>query len=750
MPVRITAENKGPDLNARVQVSVPSTTGGSNPVYAADLSLPATSRKEFFIYAYTPSYAQQVTVSLWAGDRVLQTIPLRISCLAGPYQLVGLLVDDPASVAPLVVAAGSTNPIHATLLQLADLPDRAQGWEGLDALVVSGVDMGNLSGEKRTAMHTWLARGGRLMIAGGPKWQLAAGGLKDFLPLDLNGTRSVGSLSGLSTYLREPQAPLGDAILAVGPVRPGASVLADQDGTPVLVQQQIGLGMVYFLAADPGLQPLSQWPGMQKLYSLTLAERPAQPPWASGAWNTPSANRALASLPGLALPSAGIIFFLLGVYVLIVGPLNYFILRRLKRPELSWLTIPALIMVFTVAAYVSGAWVRGIQPALNRLSVVQAWPGVDQAWANGLVGIYSPGRDKYSLQSADPFLLHPFDNTSYSTLPTAANWLSVQQGSNTVYTDVLVESGALQTVTLSGSTPALSFIGDLSIELGNQDAILVGQITNASNQTLHDASLVTSGNYAELGTIAPGETKQVRVSLAVGHSGPSFYSRQYASPYSALGPQKTDLTAARQAALLEAVMAGAGNSYYSSGSRGQNEGNWGIFLVGWLDQAVLPASLQGRSNDAVDTTFYAAMLSPTFKAGAGPLRIGPGLFIWDTSVPNYSPYGNDYQEMPTDGYALSFRLAAPLHYSAVKSLSLNLAQGTGYSSSTPKGVEASLWDWDKAAWVRVQHLVWGNTNIPNPARYVGPGTEIRLKLAPDASQSAVQVRASTFTLVVDP
>ena len=42
---------------------------------------------------------------------------------------------------------------------------------------------------------------------------------------------------------------------------------------------------------------------------------------------------------------------LLGAYILLIGPINYLVLRRLDRREWAWVTMPVLIVVFAVGAY---------------------------------------------------------------------------------------------------------------------------------------------------------------------------------------------------------------------------------------------------------------------------------------------------------------------------------------------------------------------------------------------------------------
>ena len=68
---------------------------------------------------------------------------------------------------------------------------------------------------------------------------------------------------------------------------------------------------------------------------------------------------AVINLPSLALPPIGGLIVLLFGYILLVGPVNYLVLRRLDRREWAWVTVPVLILVFTVGSFGIGGLLRG-------------------------------------------------------------------------------------------------------------------------------------------------------------------------------------------------------------------------------------------------------------------------------------------------------------------------------------------------------------------------------------------------------
>ena len=183
-------------------------------------------------------------------------------------------------------------------------------------------------------MKSWLAKGGKLFVTGGIHWQTGSAGLDGILPVKLTSTKNVATLTALSTYSKYPLLEEQETVLATGQTLEGASVLVEQSGIPLLVEKQIGFGKVYFFAADPGLKPLSEWGGMGMIYDHLLGFKSPRPIWADGNWDSYQVNDALSALPELALPSFVYICCWLGLYVFVIGPLNYFF-RSFRLPTQS-------------------------------------------------------------------------------------------------------------------------------------------------------------------------------------------------------------------------------------------------------------------------------------------------------------------------------------------------------------------------------------------------------------------------------
>ena len=731
IPVRVTVENQGADVDARVQVTTKTGQEGRS-IYAAEVSLPSTSRKQFFLYIQPPEILRNLTVSVVSGEETLVTQPLKVSCLDSESLLVGLLTDDASSYVDLNAIQPQAGFVRVAELQISDLPEQAQGWDALDALVIANVDSGALTAAQRQALEVWLAGGGQLLVIGGPRWQATLAGLGDFLPVEVSGSRNVADLSGLSAYLPGTPALETEAVLSSGQVREGARALVWQEGVPLLAAQEIGFGNVWYLAADPALQPLSDWDGMAALYNRLFAQRPLRPPWFNHEWDAYDAREALSTISELGVPSAFLICGWLAFYVTAVGPLNFLLLRRVKRLHLAWVTVPALAVVFTVLMYVTGVLALGNQPLLNRLAVAQAWEGVDEARVQGLVGVYSPRRAMYTFVAGDGFLSLPF--AGEGDLQTEG-WFSLRQEAQIVLPGVRIERGGMKAVALDGVLPALPIEHDLILALDDRDATLSGRVTNLSQATLKEAVLVTPAGFQELGDLPAGATSPpIDVSFDATAGGKS-YSEIYPSSYYDYGIPWAEADGeekARKEFLFQAAVA----------SQAYTAANWGIYLMGWLDESLLQAGLQETPFRTSGATLYVVMLRPSFAYGAGLLRLTPPLFAWESSDPNFSPYQEGWR-LPAEGLVLRFKAAVPLSGVSVRRLSLDL---DGSTSDRP---QAFLWDFERNEWVEVSYSSWGSIDISAPWRYVTPDGEIRLKLEGDQNGS-YDLYHSLVTLVVGP
>jgi hypothetical protein len=748
IPVRISLENQGESLDASLQVRI-DDLNSTSALYTQPISLPSISQKETFIYFRPDNYQTEIEVQLVVNRRIVTQATAPINCVPQSDRLFGILSASPSSFNLLADLDPPNGRASVARLTADDLPDRAPALHAIDYLVISDLDTGSLTGRQIEALDGWLTGGGVLIVTGGPNWQRTAAGIDQLLPFHPNRSLTAASVLDLTS----------ETVLSAGDPDPSAEIMLAQAGTPFLIRGRHGAGTVFYLTADPSLEPLKSWDGMPGIYEQIVNAEGITPVWADGfqAWD--SAGNAVAALPELDLPAFNLLCGFLLVYIAALGPVNYLILRRLKRKEMAWISIPVLVVIFSLLAFLVGSRGRGKEPVVSRLAVVQAWPEAQQADVFGLLGIYSPSRASYNLEIDRDFLLHPLPNNP--NLAPAGGWLfETTPDENTRIPEMRIDVAGINAIGFEGQIPSPAIQGSLTIQLTGQGITLEGELQNHSNLELRAAILLSPGDPWQIGDFNPGDEHQFQIGLSdndrASYQPASAVAQNYSSgsstyypPYSGVDSLAFDLLGTgdyyrdqetyRQFSLLNAIT-GYSNPKGSGG---------GVYLIGWSDSSPVPLRLSEQQFRTSDTTLYIIALQPTMTNADGPVALTPGLFTWSvldaaSGVFNPSPY-DGYLE--GGDFSIQYVLSQPIPYSDVKGLTLHLK---GYDNQGQTGFNQYLWDFVQTNWVLLPHVDWGDTVIPNPERYVGVNGEIRLRLEQPSSGAYIPIERADFTLEVEP
>src|SRR5438876_9181514 len=103
---------------------------------------------------------------------------------------------------------------------------------------------------------------------------------------------------------------------------------------------------------------------------------------------------AVSQLPALALPPIGGLLALLVGYIVLIGPINYLVLRRLDRREWAWITMPILIALFAVGACGFGSVLRGSDIIVHEVAIVRGALDATGGSAQVYFGLLSPTRGR--------------------------------------------------------------------------------------------------------------------------------------------------------------------------------------------------------------------------------------------------------------------------------------------------------------------------------------------------------------------
>src|SRR5207244_1571927 len=156
----------------------------------------------------------------------------------------------------------------------------------------------------------------------------------------------------------------------------------------------------------------------------------------------------------------------------------------------------------------------GTQATINRLALVQVWPGSDQAQVDGVIGLLAPRRSTYTLTAHDGLTLRGLlDETNIGGTGSDLN-ATINQYPDYEARDVPVDAGLTAVFATNGYTKAAAIDGSAVITLSQekptplQNPIKIsGVVKNTTGQTLEDAVVLVSGSSQSIGTLNPGDSQ---------------------------------------------------------------------------------------------------------------------------------------------------------------------------------------------------------------------------------------------------
>ncbi|NJN19523.1 MAG: hypothetical protein HC822_26415 [Oscillochloris sp.] len=209
---------------------------------------------------------------------------------------------------------------------------------------------------------------------------------------------------------------------------------------------------------------------------------------------------ALTGLPALEFPSLTLLGLLLCVYILIVGPGMYLLLRRLDQQMFGWIAVPLVTLLFAGLAYGIGHAQRGGDVLLNQITLIEGLSGSpDQARIRTFAGLFSPTRAEYTL-SGSAALVRPISLQGPWTPAGQGGGLFVQEAPfGPRVEDIVVEQWSMSAVAADtiGQNPGLA--AQIRID---SDAVRA-EVENRGDQPVRDVAVVQGELVARLGDLAP-------------------------------------------------------------------------------------------------------------------------------------------------------------------------------------------------------------------------------------------------------
>jgi hypothetical protein len=409
-------------------------------------------------------------------------------------------------------------------------------------------------------------RGGQLVLAVGGNRQEAKQLLegKDarlpLVPIEIGDSDPGKELPVLSSqWAKQEGAPAVLQDIEVTRIVPGKGVttLVRDAGHPVLLEGACGLGRVLVFAFDLDSEKFGAWNAQpafwKKLQEVAgphivvarakdpgpMAGIPAQAQHDQGPKDLRTQLRDnLENFEDVQPLSFGYVALFILVYILLVGPVDYFILNRVfKRLELTWITFPLTVIGVSVIVYFAAYSMKGSDQRINKIDLVEidlheggqvygqtwftlfsphvqaytlnlepaegAWTGKPAASAPGPAFLLLDGLGERPRLGTQGLFTKP-----YEMGPAASELIKVP-----------VPVWSTRSVGVSWRAPLPKKhpigIGDKlapmprAVKEEKEEPKLSGKITNNLDTPLLDCALFYRQHWYDLGKIAPGQAKSL-------------------------------------------------------------------------------------------------------------------------------------------------------------------------------------------------------------------------------------------------
>jgi hypothetical protein len=412
-PITVSLQAGSQGAAGQLELVIPD--GDHAPVIFADetagkIDLAPNEQATIQLYAKTGPIASPITLRLRsrAGEVWSQGLAATPALLATQELVVGIGPDTGlAEAEALIKRRADLALVTAHVVTAAELPDAWWGYEGVDVVVLATSDgklLGKISAAQREALLQWVLQGGRIIVcvgAGGEQILAANSPWTELMPGKLSDVAPLRDGSGLKNFTAT-DLPLTDETfqhnrpLATRLTETRGKVLVEEGGSisanrPLIVHAPSGLGQVIFIGLDLDHPAFAGWKGRPQLLAHLLRNEKAQ----SGASDEDSRRSvthlgyedlsgqlraALDQFRGVTMVNFTMVSILTLVYLVLVGPGDYFLFRRFGWPRhWTWITFPL------VASVLGGlVWVLSVQSHGQRVRVNQA-EIIDLDWESGTI-----------------------------------------------------------------------------------------------------------------------------------------------------------------------------------------------------------------------------------------------------------------------------------------------------------------------------------------------------------------------------
>ncbi len=500
--------------------------------YKQDLVLAAGESKELIFYIKLPMGESIMTARLVDRNGKVQGA-ISQDLDGGKFNgnmMIGVLSDQEAGS----YLNGSDGGVGSVELRPEDITSAAD-MGMLDVVLVNQFDLDRLEASQIAGLEEWVRQGGTLVLGTGSYYNQT---LSVFSEEFLSG--KVGDLKKIAYRYREEEeletpedtgedaeedaeadsneetlAPLSEETLTYCPLTLTDAVsVFEIEGETILWKVPRENGAILVSAIDlqlPSWLQLSLGKELYQAISRNLsAERSRRIQEEQDGTGIYQVENALGQSNGENMPKISVYVLVLCLYVLLVGPVLYLILRKLDKRHYMWLAVPAVSLVFTGIVFLLGTPTRIREPYMSYVSYLDY--GTEEPLERTFFQLTAPYNRTYDVMVEKDYQIAQLRSWGYRDYATGTILskydIGIRKYENGTDIELNNPSAFERFTFIAEGSAKKSGSYEAEVEI-TEEGQVVGSFTNRLGYDLEKVILMHSGSMFAVGDVADGETVEL-------------------------------------------------------------------------------------------------------------------------------------------------------------------------------------------------------------------------------------------------
>lgn len=424
--------------------------------------------------------------------------------------IIGVLSETPDSLNSLKTARYRSQPIEFINVSKDDLASESKGLEVFDVLMISNYQISNLSDQQIDALRDWVTSGGHIMFESNPLLEQHVG-FNELILIEVEDQKSFSELHFLSSEKSEDLPNFDNVEISTGKLKENVEIVFADHSIPMVVNKDYGLGEITQFAFNIGSETLSKWDGYSTFWTEVLQKTVDKDMNGQQTYANEELSYRLGNIvetyPSSFIPVKTLVILFV-IYLILIIPGLYFFLRKIDKREISWIIIPVVAIISSLAIFIVGAKDRIGGSQINNVSILSI---DDKGYASGYgaFSLLTNSGGNYPITiKPNEFLAFPlyryngYDNPDISAVPMVEKGLNQTRisFSNVEYWSIRSAMGEINSIET----------GKLEADLWVENNKLKGTVTNNLLFDVDDAYLLSGSKAYPLGSVKAGETINVK------------------------------------------------------------------------------------------------------------------------------------------------------------------------------------------------------------------------------------------------